>query len=82
MSINYKLNIHCETFYSYFDIILFFGMVSFQDKLGDSPVSDAITIGDPDIMDTIFQWPQINLKFENKLGFSPIHLAARKGDAQ
>lgn len=50
------------------------------DKLGDSPVSDAISIGDRDIIDIIFQWPNINLKFENKLGFYPIHLAARKGD--
>lgn len=53
-----------------------------KDKLGDSPVSDAISIGDPNIIDIIFQWPKINLKFENKLGFYPIHLAARKGDLQ
>ena len=80
MSINYKI----FTVKHFIVTLIFFcfGGVSFQDKLGDSPVSDAITIGDPDIMDTIFQWPQINLKFENKLGFSPIHLAARKGDAQ
>ncbi|XP_062614849.1 E3 ubiquitin-protein ligase MIB2-like isoform X2 [Saccostrea cucullata] len=50
------------------------------DKLGDSPVSDAITIGDPEIIDIVFNWPRINLEFKNKLGFSPIHLAARKGD--
>jgi hypothetical protein len=45
-------------------------------------VSDAITIGDPQITNIIFHWPKIDLEFENKLGFSPIHLAARKGDKE
>ncbi|XP_056012215.1 E3 ubiquitin-protein ligase MIB2-like isoform X2 [Ostrea edulis] len=53
-----------------------------SDKLGDSPVSDAITVGDPDIREIVFHWPKISLEFENKLGFSPIHLAARKGDIE
>ncbi|CAC5382190.1 MIB [Mytilus coruscus] len=54
-----------------------------KDALGDSPVVDAIVRQQGDsteMLDVILDWPGIDLNFENKNGFSPIHIAARKGD--
>jgi ankyrin repeat protein len=51
--------------------------------LGDSAVVDAIVRQPSDnmeMLDVILDWPGIDLDFGNKNGFSPIHIAARKGD--
>ena len=54
-----------------------------KDALGDSAVVDAIVRQHSDnmeMLDVILDWPGIDLDFENINGFSPIHIAARKGD--
>lgn len=57
--------------------------INLKDSLGDSAVVDAIVRQQGDnveMLNVILDWTNIDLDFSNNNGFSPIHIAARKGD--
>ncbi|XP_033763353.1 uncharacterized protein LOC117344636 [Pecten maximus] len=51
-----------------------------KDNLGDSAITDAISTGDKRFIDMIVDWQGIQLNYFNRMSFSPLHFAARKGD--
>ncbi|OWF37152.1 E3 ubiquitin-protein ligase MIB2-like [Mizuhopecten yessoensis] len=51
-----------------------------KDNLGDSAITDAISTGDKRFIDIVVDWQGVQLNYFNRLSFSPLHFAARKGD--
>lgn len=52
-----------------------------MDKVGDTPLHDAITNGRTPAAEVLIGWPKLDIRRKNQKGFPPMQFAAFKGEA-
>lgn len=55
-------------------------LLIFQDIMQQTPLFNAIMSDTEDVPKIILEWPGLDVKCRDNLGFSPFFIACRKGD--